>query len=259
MEYLVGVALALCVGLFTTVAGFDRDRSLYPVILVVVASYYDLFAVMGGGAALGWEIGASAAFILTAVAGSKTNLWVVVVALVGHGLLDWHHGRLIENAGVPDWWPMFCMSYDIAAGAYLAWRLHSKKIEATNSSNFGRRIHSYVEAELTIARSAELSGDPSSAFRRLERAHVLGQRSTVEHVRAHLHMLMWGIRQHNRREIRGQIMRVIGAAAGTWTGLVPHGNTGGSNVGAFMSMAIPEDLAQQIKAARGASLAGVQE
>lgn len=137
MELLVGVAMALCVGLFSTVAGFDRDRSLYPVILVVVASYYVLFAVMGGGAALGWEIGVSAAFFLTAVVGFKANLWVVVIALAGHGLLDWYHDRLIENAGVPDWWPMFCMHYDIAAGAYLAWRLHSKKIDATSPSNLG--------------------------------------------------------------------------------------------------------------------------
>lgn len=253
MEYFVGVALALCVGLFTTVVRFDRDRSLYPVILVVVASYYDLFAVMGGSGALGWEIIVSVVFILTAVAGFKTNLWIVVVALVGHGLLDWHHGRLIENAGVPDWWPMFCMSYDIAAGAYLAWRLHSKKIAATNLSNFGRIIHSCVEAELAIAKSAESRGDTASAFHRLERAHVLGQRSTVQHVRVHLHMLMWGVHQRNRREISGQIMRVIGAAAGTWLGLVPHGNTGGSNVGAFTSMAIPDDLAQKMEAARSAA------
>ncbi|MFM9935648.1 MAG: hypothetical protein ACKVOL_05560 [Novosphingobium sp.] len=164
MEFLVGVAMALCVGLFTTVAGFDRDRSLYPVILVVVASYYDLFAVMGGGAALGWEIGASAAFILTAVAGFRTNLWVVVAALVGHGLLDWQHGRLIENAGVPDWWPMFCMSYDITAGAYLAWRLHSKKIDATSPSNFGRKIHASIAAELALATSAETREDVGSAI-----------------------------------------------------------------------------------------------
>ena len=66
-------------------------------------------------------------------------------------------------------------------------------------------------------------------------------------------MLMWGIRQHNRREINGQLMRMIGAAAGTWLGLVPHGNTGGSNVGAFTSMAIPDDLAQKMEAARSAA------
>lgn len=37
MEYFVGVAVALAVGIFTTVAGLDRDRSLYPVILIVIA------------------------------------------------------------------------------------------------------------------------------------------------------------------------------------------------------------------------------
>lgn len=82
MEYFVGVAVALGVGLFTTVAGLDRDRSLYPVILIVIASYYDLFAVMGGGAALGWETGVFAVFLGAAVIGFRTSLWVVVVALV---------------------------------------------------------------------------------------------------------------------------------------------------------------------------------
>ena len=133
MEYFVGVAVALGVGLFTTVAGLDRDRSLYPVILIVIASYYDLFAVIGG-AALRSETLVFAAFALAAVIGFRTNLWIVVVALVGHGLFDWYHGQLIENAGVPAWWPMWCLSYDVAAGAYLAWRLLTEKIDATNAS-----------------------------------------------------------------------------------------------------------------------------
>lgn len=137
MEYLVGVALALGVGVATSVARFDRDRALYPAILLVVASYYDLFAVMGGGAALGLEAGVTFAFALAAVIGFRTNLWIVVAALAGHGLFDLVHGRLIANAGVPAWWPMFCLSYDIAAGAYLAWRLLSRRIEATSISSFG--------------------------------------------------------------------------------------------------------------------------
>lgn len=250
MEYFVGVAVALGVGCFTTVARLDRDRSLYPVILIVVASYYDLFAVMGGGAALGSETVALAAFALAAVVGFRTSLWIVVVALVGHGLFDWYHGQLIENAGVPAWWPMWCLSYDVAAGAYLASRLLTGKINATNPASFGKRIHSYVEAELAAAKAAELGGDRDKAFRHLERAHVLGQRSTVQHVRVHVSMLMWGIRHNLRREVMGQIMRVIGAAAGTWAGLVPPGNTGGANVSGIKSMAIPDDLARQIAAAR---------
>ena len=45
---LVGVVLALAVGLFARVVGLDRDRAFYPTVLAVIASLYNLFAVMGG-------------------------------------------------------------------------------------------------------------------------------------------------------------------------------------------------------------------
>lgn len=249
MEYLVGVVLALAAGVFTTVSGLDRDRALYPAILVVVASYYDLFAVMGGGAALGLETGVFAAFLLAAVIGFRTTLWIVVLALVGHGLLDLFHGRLIANAGVPAWWPMFCLSYDAAAGGYLAWRLLAKKVQASDPLSFGNRIRADVDAELAAAKAAERAGDLHAGFHRLERAHVLSQASTVQHVRVHLHMLSWASRRHDLGAALGQIMRVIGAATKTWLGLIPHGNTGGSNVSAFKAMPVPDDLAALIAAA----------
>ena len=47
MALMVGVLLGIAVGLFGTGTGFDRDRSFYPVVMVVIASYYALFAVMG--------------------------------------------------------------------------------------------------------------------------------------------------------------------------------------------------------------------
>ena len=75
MAYLVGIALALGVGIMTTLAGFNRDRALYPVVTIVVASYYALFAVMGGGEALGSEIVPAAAFVVAAVVGFRTTLW----------------------------------------------------------------------------------------------------------------------------------------------------------------------------------------
>lgn len=249
MEYLVGSALAIAVGAFIAASGFDRDRSAYPLILVVIASYYCLFAVMEGSSALFWETGVLVAFALSATIGFRMNLWIVVVALAGHGVLDWYHNQLISNAGVPAWWPTFCLSFDAAAGAFLAWRLISRKIEASNYTAFGKRIHPHVEAELAAAAIAELSGDPYTGFHHLERAHILGQRSTVQHVRVHLRMLMWGIRHQNRREVFGQILRVLAATAGSWVGLVPHGNTGGANVNAFTQMAIPNDLSRQIERA----------
>lgn len=250
MEYLVGVGLALGTGVFASATGFDRDRAFYPAALIVVAAYYDLFAVMGGGAALGAEIGVSASFILAAVIGFRANLWIVVLALVGHGLLDLVHGQVIANEGVPVWWPMFCASFDVVAGLYLAWRLASKQVAATDPRSFGKRIRLHVDAELSAAEAAELTGDPLTAFAHLERAHVLGQRSTVQHVRVHVRMLMWALRHRDLRELTGQVVRVIGAATKTSVGLVPDGNPGGANVSAFKPMAIPEDLDGLITAAR---------
>lgn len=122
-------------------------------------------------------------------------------------------------------------------------------VTGLDRDRFGRRIHPLVSAEIAAARAAEVNGDPAAGFRHLERAHVLGQSATAQHVRVHLHMLAWATRHHDAREVIGQLLRVIGAAAGTWAGLVPHGNTGGSRVSGLRSMPIPDDVADQIAAA----------
>lgn len=251
MEYFIGTGLALIVGAFATVAGYDRDRSFYPTVLIVVASYYDLFAIMGGrDSALGPEIAASMMFIVVSAVGFRTSLWVVVAALAGHGLFDFVHGHIIDNPGVPAWWPMFCLSYDVSAAAYLAWRLVTRGTAARDARSFGTRIRSEVDAELLAARRSDSSGDAASSFHHLERAHVLAQTSTLEHVRVHVRMLGWGMRHRNPREILGKVQRIIGAAIATPLGFIPHGNTGGANVHPFRSISIAPDLADIIAAVR---------
>jgi hypothetical protein len=42
-----------------------------------------------------------------------------VGALAGHGVFDVLHGEVLENAGVPVWWPAFCLAYDLGAAASL--------------------------------------------------------------------------------------------------------------------------------------------
>lgn len=124
MEYIIGAALGLGIPVGATLIQFDRDRAFYPLMTMVTASYYVLFAVLGGSLrALSWESMVMFAFIAAAVAGFKTTLWIVVAALIAHGLLDIFHVRLIPNPGVPSWWPMFCLSFDIVAAGYLAWLL----------------------------------------------------------------------------------------------------------------------------------------
>lgn len=89
-------------------------------MLVVIATYYVLFAVIGGDSkALLLESLVAAAFIGAAVAGFRSTLWIVVVGLAGHGLFDFLHHLLFRNDGVPAWWPGFCLTFDIAAAAWL--------------------------------------------------------------------------------------------------------------------------------------------
>jgi hypothetical protein len=121
MAYLIGVVLAVAVCVFATFVGFDRDRVFYPTVTVLIATYYILFAVMGGStSALILESGIAAVFLVLAVAGFKKNLWLIVAALAGHGVFDFFHHLFIQNPGVPVWWPAFCLAFDVLAGAFLA-------------------------------------------------------------------------------------------------------------------------------------------
>lgn len=117
-------------------------------------------------------------------------------------------------------------------------------------ARFAVKIRPYVDAEIAMARSEERQGNPEPAFAYLERAHVLGQASTREHVRVHWLMLMWGVRQHRFREVVGQIARLIGAATKTAIGLVPTGNTGGSHISPFKRLPLAPELTAKISAAK---------
>ncbi|HUQ51754.1 MAG TPA: hypothetical protein VM692_06000 [Gammaproteobacteria bacterium] len=129
MGYAVGIALALFVSLFARLTGLDRDRAFYPTIAIVIALLYVLFAVMGASShALLVDSIPMAAFVLLAVLGFKLNLWLVVACLAGHGIFDLFHPHVIDNPGVPEWWPSFCMTYDLVAAAFLAGLLLRAKI-----------------------------------------------------------------------------------------------------------------------------------
>lgn len=121
MEYAVGVTAAAAVGLFATVVGFDKDRSFYPVVLIVIAALYLLFAAMAGSTgSLVAETVPALLFVTMAVLGFRKTPWLVVAGLALHGVFDFFHHALIANAGVPQWWPGWCLAYDVIAAVYLA-------------------------------------------------------------------------------------------------------------------------------------------
>jgi hypothetical protein len=133
LAVLVGVVLALAIGLSASFIGADRDKAFYPTVLAVIASYYALFAIMGGSLqALALESIVIVACLGASVAGFKVSLWFVAAALAAHGVFDLVHGRVIDNPGVPAWWPQFCLAYDVTAAAYLARLLSRSKLHAAS-------------------------------------------------------------------------------------------------------------------------------
>ena len=77
-------------------------------------------------------------------------------------------------------------------------------------TRFARRIRPQVEQELQAADKARAAGDTRREFAHLERAHVLGQASTREHVRAHCRMLRWAWRHRDAREALGLRFQHLG-------------------------------------------------
>lgn len=104
-------------------------------------------------------------------------------------------------------------------------------------------LSDHVDTELELASEAS---DASVSFAHLERAHILSQYSTRDHVRVHYAMLRWGVAQRSGREVAGQVVRIIAAATKTAFGWIPVGNTGGANVSPIKPMPVPDDLARII-------------
>ncbi len=72
------------------------------------------------------------------------------------------------------------------------------------------------------AMAGAISRAASGSFEHLERAHVLGQASTREHVRVHWQMLRWAARQRQPQELAAQVLRIVGAAVLTGPVLYPR-------------------------------------
>lgn len=116
----VGVLTAVAVAALARSTRFDQDRSFYPTVLVVIAAYYILFAVMGGSRqALVWELVIAVAFSTVAIMGALYLPVLVGVGIIAHGLFDFVHHTMIQDAGVPGWWTGFCGSLDVVLGLWV--------------------------------------------------------------------------------------------------------------------------------------------
>lgn len=119
------------------------------------------------------------------------------------------------------------------------------------NSKFTKSITPFVEEEIQLSQVANSKGENDRAFNHLENAHVLGQESTYWHVKVHFLMFVWSIKNRNAKEFFGQILRMVGALTKTAIGLVPIGNTGGSNISPFKKLPLKPEHRVAILKAKG--------
>jgi hypothetical protein len=95
-----------------------------------------------------------------------------------------------------------------------------------------------------IARAKELiaRGELEAGFAHIERAHVIGQTFVVLHARSHWLMLKVEFRRRRPVAAFGQAVRIVLGVLGSAVGVVPVGNTGGSDVSMFKRIPIEPEL-----------------
>ncbi|MEQ8205011.1 MAG: hypothetical protein RIA65_02460 [Woeseia sp.] len=115
---LIGIGLGGAIAVFARQSRFEQDRSFYPTVLIVIASYYVLFAVMSGANVV---VEIAVALIFAAVAAGAATNWPVAAGwgIFLHGVFDFTRGGFLGDGGAPLWWPEFCGGIDVALGLWL--------------------------------------------------------------------------------------------------------------------------------------------
>jgi hypothetical protein len=129
IAFITGVGLAVVLAIFGKLTGYEKDRSFFPTLLIVIASYYMLFAILDGSVStILIEIAVASIFIVIAIWGSYQFPLIVGAGIALHGIFDFMYGHFYLNNGVPVWWPAFCAGIDIPFGLwvmYLSYKTRS--------------------------------------------------------------------------------------------------------------------------------------
>ncbi len=105
-----------------------------------------------------------------------------------------------------------------------------------------KSLKPYYDKELIDYQSEYLSGNLKTAWKHLERAHIIGQKYPYAHSYVHWKMLKFGFKIKNRKEILGQIPRLIFGGVKSFVGKIPVGNPGGANVPPLKSFPIEKEI-----------------
>ncbi len=110
-------------------------------------------------------------------------------------------------------------------------------------------LRPYFNQELESFQKEISSENNLIAWNHLERAHILGQKYPFAHTLVHWKMLQFGFKIKSRKEILGQIPRLIFGGVKSFVGHIPVGNPGGANVPPLKPFPIENELLEIFKKA----------
>lgn len=129
----IGLVLSLSVIIFAKFSGFDRDKSFYPTILIVIAAYYVLFAIISGHSVLR-ELLIASVFLVIAVFGAHKSLAIVGAGIAAHGGYDIFHVIYFSKHVAPTWWAPFCASVDFVLGFWVIYLAKNRDLQIKKHS-----------------------------------------------------------------------------------------------------------------------------
>lgn len=103
-------------------------------------------------------------------------------------------------------------------------------------------VSARIRTSLATAR-VNLDGSRGAVWSALEDAHILSQPWAWPHIKVHAAMLRLAWRSRDRREVSGQVLRLVVAGPGSLLKRYPVGNTGRARVPINQPLPVPPELA----------------
>ncbi len=122
-------------------------------------------------------------------------------------------------------------------------------LERTKGLAMNIKLRRAFDQEISLGEELIASGNLEHAFRHLERAHIIGQMFVGAHSKVHWLMLRLELRRRRFGAAIGQAVRLFLGAIGSVVGVVPVGNTGGTDISMFRRLPIAPELQKIIDGA----------
>lgn len=105
----------------------------------------------------------------------------------------------------------------------------------------------YYTRELSSYRQSLKDNDLKSAWKHLERAHIIGQRYPFQHSETHWKMFLLGCQMLDLKEIFGQLVRLLFGAPLSFINKIPLGNVGSTRTSMIKPQPLPVDIQRIFK------------